>query len=137
MGNQENQNINTKDFVIGTLVGGIVGAAVALLYAPKSGRELRDNLNQGATDVRGRASDWKSVAYEKSSDWKDKAYVKGSEFKTKAVDSSKELSQKTQDLTKTLQSKIQERRNREDEALEAAEEVAEAIEEATEELEKK
>ena len=29
--------INTKDFLIGALVGGIVGAVTALLLAPKSG----------------------------------------------------------------------------------------------------
>ena len=29
-----------KDFVIGALVGGIVGAAVGLLLAPKTGKDL-------------------------------------------------------------------------------------------------
>lgn len=35
-----------KGLVTGTLVGGIIGAAIALLYAPKSGRELRSNLRE-------------------------------------------------------------------------------------------
>ena len=37
--------INTKDFLIGALVGGIVGAVTALLLAPKSGKEMRSDLN--------------------------------------------------------------------------------------------
>ncbi|PLS14870.1 hypothetical protein CVD28_25450 [Bacillus sp. M6-12] len=41
----EQENINSKDFLIGALIGGIVGAAAALFMAPKSGRELRENIN--------------------------------------------------------------------------------------------
>jgi len=35
-----------KGLVTGTLIGGIIGAAIALLYAPKSGRELRTDLRE-------------------------------------------------------------------------------------------
>lgn len=42
------ENINTKDFFIGALIGGMVGAAAALFLAPKSGKELRSNLNEQA-----------------------------------------------------------------------------------------
>ncbi|WP_102345253.1 YtxH domain-containing protein [Bacillus sp. Marseille-P3661] len=45
----ENQGqINNKDFLIGTLIGGIVGASVALFLAPKSGKQLRSELNEQA-----------------------------------------------------------------------------------------
>lgn len=43
----ENHNMNGKDFLIGTFVGAIIGASVALLFAPKSGRELRTDLSEG------------------------------------------------------------------------------------------
>ena len=42
--NRNEGNINAKDFLIGTLVGGIVGSLTALLLAPKSGKELRGDL---------------------------------------------------------------------------------------------
>jgi gas vesicle protein len=42
-----NNNMSGKDFVIGALLGGIIGAGTALLLAPKSGRELRENINDG------------------------------------------------------------------------------------------
>lgn len=41
----------SKGLLIGFLTGGIVGAALALLYAPKSGKELRK-------DIKDRADEW-------------------------------------------------------------------------------
>jgi len=47
-------------FFIGTLIGGIIGAGVALLFAPSAGQELRvqitDRIKGLATDVRQAAS---------------------------------------------------------------------------------
>ncbi|OCT11912.1 hypothetical protein A8709_29045 [Paenibacillus pectinilyticus] len=40
-----------KDLLIGAVVGGVVGAAAALLFAPKSGRELRSDIAEGAVAV--------------------------------------------------------------------------------------
>jgi gas vesicle protein len=37
-------NNNTKEFLIGAAVGGIVGATTALLLAPTSGTSLRNSL---------------------------------------------------------------------------------------------
>ncbi|RLL47803.1 YtxH domain-containing protein [Oceanobacillus piezotolerans] len=103
-------NINTKDFVIGTLVGSIVGASVALIFAPKSGKDLRNDINRGAVEVKGRASEWVDVAQVKGSDLKDKAYTTTSEFKRRAMDTTSQLgknvAQKTQDLTKTVKDKV-------------------------------
>ena len=39
-------NNNTKGFLIGFLAGGAVGAIVALLTTPKSGKELRGDIKQ-------------------------------------------------------------------------------------------
>ncbi|WP_100331874.1 YtxH domain-containing protein [Bacillus xiapuensis] len=64
--NYDDANMNTKDFFIGALIGGMVGAAAALLLAPKSGKELRDDLNLQAGSLKERASDWADMAKEKS-----------------------------------------------------------------------
>lgn len=105
-------NINSKDFIIGTLIGGIVGAGLALVFAPKSGRELRQDINKGASQMVDKASDWKEIAQEKGGEFKEVAYEKGSELKKKAIDSTQELtkvvSDKTKDITKTVQTKIDE-----------------------------
>jgi gas vesicle protein len=45
--NMQNRNEETKrsnHFLLGAFIGGLAGAAVALLFAPKSGKELRNNL---------------------------------------------------------------------------------------------
>ena len=39
------------------LLGAVSGAAVALLYAPQSGRETRDYLGEKADEARRRAAD--------------------------------------------------------------------------------
>jgi gas vesicle protein len=43
--------------VLAFLVGALSGAAVALLYAPKSGRETREYLGEKAREGRARAAD--------------------------------------------------------------------------------
>lgn len=44
---------NAEGFGIGLLVGVILGGAVALLYAPKSGRETREDIKRQADIVSG------------------------------------------------------------------------------------
>jgi gas vesicle protein len=44
--NAQNKNEESSNsFLLGALIGGMVGAAAALLFAPKSGKELRNSLN--------------------------------------------------------------------------------------------
>jgi gas vesicle protein len=40
------------------LAGGLVGAGIALLYAPVSGRETRERLGGLAGDIRKKAEEW-------------------------------------------------------------------------------
>lgn len=50
----------TVSFLIGATIGGIIGAAAALLFAPLSGRDLRiqigDRTQAFATDIRQAAN---------------------------------------------------------------------------------
>ncbi|WP_085523079.1 YtxH domain-containing protein [Tuberibacillus sp. Marseille-P3662] len=57
-------NGNGKNFVKGAVVGSLVGAVTALLMAPKSGQDLRDDL-RSAKDQDG---DWTTYAKHKSQD---------------------------------------------------------------------
>ena len=43
-------------FLLGALAGALVGAGVALLMAPKSGAETRQNLNSGYNSMRDAAA---------------------------------------------------------------------------------
>lgn len=48
----EEKNFSTGSMVITFLVGGIIGAGLALLTAPRSGRETREKLKYMAEDAR-------------------------------------------------------------------------------------
>lgn len=49
--------MSSKNSLGAFLVGGLVGAAVALLYAPKSGTETREDLVETSRIVKDRAMD--------------------------------------------------------------------------------
>ena len=56
----------SKGLLIGFLTGSIVGAAVALLYAPKSGKELREDIKAKADEFRSDAEVQLEKAKEKA-----------------------------------------------------------------------
>ena len=58
--------MHVKDFVIGALVGGIVGAAAALLLAPKSGSELRGDVAIQAVSLKDKSVELSHVAKDKT-----------------------------------------------------------------------
>ena len=88
-------NINAKDFLIGTLVGGIVGALTALLLAPKSGKELRGDLNGQVYLLR-----------EKTENLRDTAIEKGSEITSTVKDKTSALSKRVSEQSQGLVNKV-------------------------------
>lgn len=62
----EEESVNMKDFVIGALVGGIVGAAAGLLLAPKTGRDLRSDVATQAISLKDKSVTLSSSAKEKT-----------------------------------------------------------------------
>jgi gas vesicle protein len=58
---------NTGTVLISFLIGGIIGAGVALLLAPQSGRKTRKQILEAADDVRDYASDYAKKLKEKIS----------------------------------------------------------------------
>jgi gas vesicle protein len=57
-----------KGLLIGFLAGGAIGAIIALLYAPKSGKELRNDIKQKADDYFEEAEKYISDAKVKAKD---------------------------------------------------------------------
>ena len=129
---QNQENINSKDFLIGALIGGIARSALALIIAPRSGKELREYNNQGASYVKDRASEWKDVAAVKGNEWMDKAKQQSQQLGDTVSQKSQDLTQKFKETKDTLQNKVTNNNDPE----KAAEEVARAIEEAALEAEK-
>lgn len=90
--------VNSKDFIIGALVGGIIGAATALFLAPKSGAELRDDVSTQASHLKDKTVDLSSTAMEKTTQLT-------SQLKEKTVDLSSTAKDKTTQLTTQLKDK--------------------------------
>ena len=83
--------------VLSFLLGGMVGAGVALLFAPKSGRETRQRIMELAEDVRDRADDYYEHAKSGVSSTLDKGKDLFQEKKsiiTTAVEAGKEAYEK-------------------------------------------
>lgn len=59
-------NNNAKSFIVGLLAGGAIGALVALLFAPKSGKELRADLKLKGEEYLDEAEKYISEAREKA-----------------------------------------------------------------------
>lgn len=57
-----------KGLLIGFLAGGVIGAVLALLYAPKSGRELREQLKTRGGELLDEAEDQVRAARSKAVD---------------------------------------------------------------------
>lgn len=80
MSNQENRVENVqertaekhssaKDFMFGAIIGGIVGAATALYFSPKTGREIRETLNEVKDIAISKSNVLVAVAKDKSASY--------------------------------------------------------------------
>lgn len=72
-------------FLAGFLVGGLVGAGVALLLAPQSGEETRTLIKDKSIELRDKAAATAEKTRIKVDEFADEAKLKGKEF----VDSAK------------------------------------------------
>ena len=53
----ENSSCPVGGYVAAFAIGALVGAGIALLYAPQSGKETRELLAQRARDIKAKAGD--------------------------------------------------------------------------------
>ena len=74
-------NNNNNGFFLGALFGAAIGGVAALLYAPKSGRELREDLMEEADYLLDRASDYADYAQDRGSEFYDAAQDAGQDIK--------------------------------------------------------
>lgn len=99
-------SINTKDFVIGALIGGIVGAGTALLLAPKSGKELISDINTQASQLKEKSSHIADTAKVKGTEWVQVAKEKSNEIVQSAKEKSSDLQQTVSKQSADMKDKI-------------------------------
>ena len=64
----QNEEDSKTGFLIGFLAGAVVGGIVALLYAPKPGKELRADIRTKAGEAMDNAEEYVSAAKHKAVD---------------------------------------------------------------------
>src|SRR5690606_30803580 len=87
---------------MGAIVGGIVGAVTALLLAPKSGKEMREDINEQAAVLKERSLQLKDTAVEKGSEWISIAKEKSSEIAKTVNKQSQQVVEKVKDFTQNI-----------------------------------
>jgi gas vesicle protein len=78
--------VDGKDFIIGAVVGGLLGAMAALLLAPKSGSELRKDIAEGYETISDKTQQIASTVSEKTTAIAKTAAAQTSEWVDKAKD---------------------------------------------------
>jgi gas vesicle protein len=61
------ENGNGQSFVIGLLAGAVVGAGLGMLFAPKSGSDLRNTITDQAGSLATAAMNTATEAYKRAS----------------------------------------------------------------------
>ncbi|NEY21536.1 YtxH domain-containing protein [Bacillus ginsengihumi] len=97
----------SKDFVTGALIGSFVGAAVALLLAPKSGKELREDIGEQVSTIRGKADGWRELASEKGNIIVSTANEKSKQVRNLAVEKGEQLRVKGAQIKENVKLKAQ------------------------------
>ena len=57
---------NNRELLTGLLIGGLIGAALGILYAPKSGKDTRDDITGKAKDFLAKTKEEYEKAVERS-----------------------------------------------------------------------
>lgn len=104
----DNNNMNTKDFLIGTLVGGLVGAASALLLAPKSGKELREDINEQASSAKELTSGLTNVAKDLGAEYATIAKEKSSTIAKTVSEQSSTIAKTVSEQSSSLLGRVKE-----------------------------
>ena len=66
-------------FFLGAVIGGTAAAVAALLLAPKSGKELRDDLSNQTDDLKNKAQDYTDYAVQKGTELtKSRRFIRSS-----------------------------------------------------------
>jgi gas vesicle protein len=85
----DNEGGNGSSFVMGLLTGTVLGAGLGMLFAPKSGSELRGQIAEQAGNIANTASEGYRRASETAGDWADRGrqmYDKAKDAVSKGAD---------------------------------------------------
>lgn len=93
------QGTSSRNFLVGAVVGGVVGAAAALLLAPKAGKELLSDLNYQVNNLLEKTNQLSDDVAEKSSEIAAVTKEKTASISKTVVQQSKELINKAKNFS--------------------------------------
>lgn len=85
----DNEGSGGGSFVMGLLTGTVLGAGLGMLFAPRAGSELRNQLSEQAGNIANTASEGMRRAQETAGDWADqgrKVYDKARDAVSRGAD---------------------------------------------------
>ena len=81
----DNESGGGGSFVMGLLTGTVLGAGLGMLFAPKSGSELRSQISEQAGNIANTASEQYRRATETASEWAEKGREVGRDVYDKEI----------------------------------------------------
>jgi gas vesicle protein len=97
--NRSKEGTSSKNFIAGAVIGGVVGAAAALLLAPKAGKEIRSNLNNQVNSMFEKTTQLSDEILEKKSGFAAATKEKTALISRAVVQQSKDLVNKARGLS--------------------------------------
>jgi gas vesicle protein len=94
------------NFMAGLIIGGLAGAAVALLMAPQSGEETRTLIKDRSIELKDRAVEYGQDARSKAEKALEDARLRADEALEELRDRADELSQIVKERTESIQQSI-------------------------------
>ena len=111
------------DLLKGLLIGGLIGIVAGILYAPKSGKETRENIGRIADDLLYRAKDEYEEAVEKSKEAYEAAVKRLKDLELLAKDKFYEVEGKVSEFAHNSAETIADNKSRLKNAIDAGTEA--------------
>ena len=88
-----------EGFVKGIILGGVIGAAIGILYAPQSGRKTREDINRKAEELLTKAKKEYEATLKKSSKAYESAIKQLKHLESSTKEKVGEMEEKVDELT--------------------------------------
>jgi gas vesicle protein len=108
-----------SDFIAGLVVGGLIGAVIGILYAPKSGKETREEIGQKADELLSKAKEEYGQAVEKSRKAYEATVERLKELEETAKEKVEQVGEKVDELAGLGKETLQDGKSRLKKAIEA------------------
>jgi gas vesicle protein len=107
------------DFTAGLVVGGLIGVLIGILYAPKSGKETREEIGRKADELLSKAKEEYDHAVEKSRKAYEATVERLKELEGTAKEKVEEVGEKVEALSSLGKETLQDGKSRLKKAIEA------------------